>query len=123
MDKVDKLIFGERLRCLRKQHHLTMEQASEMLDVSVGYYGLVERGQRMLSVQKLVAVSKLFSVSLDYLLLEYSETTDSNCLPDSGASLAPTLTYLLAKLEPDEQNFIVGYIADLSKLFKARTTT
>lgn len=63
-----KSAMGQRLRACRIQAHLTQENLSEMLDISVKHYGEVERGITGLSIEKLIEVSDILDVSIDYLL-------------------------------------------------------
>lgn len=59
---------GERLRALRIQKGMTQEAASERLNISLRYYQMLERGEKIGSVDVLIAASDLMGCSLDYLL-------------------------------------------------------
>ena len=63
-----KLEMGKRLRECRLRSNLTQENMAEFLDISVKHYSEVERGITGLSVEKLIHLSNIFGVSLDYLL-------------------------------------------------------
>lgn len=60
--------IGSRIAKLRKEHKLTQEQLAEKLDISIKHCSSVERGLSCLSLEKLIDVSNLFDVSLDYLI-------------------------------------------------------
>lgn len=68
MNAKEKLMFGERLRKCRNESSMTQEEAAEALNISLRYYQMLERGEKIGSVDMLIAVSKMFSCSLDYLL-------------------------------------------------------
>ncbi len=68
MDKKDKLLCGERLRALRAQKGLTQEEVAERLNISLRYYQMLERGEKIGSVDVLISISGLLDCSLDYLL-------------------------------------------------------
>ena len=61
--------IGEKLRRERTARDLTIEKTAAMLGLSPSYLGLVERGERCLSLAKLVKFCNFFGVSLDYLLI------------------------------------------------------
>lgn len=53
------------MRDARQQRKLTMQQAADQLDVSVGYYSMLEHGQRTPSGHVAVRISKLFGIPLE----------------------------------------------------------
>lgn len=60
--------FAEKLITLRKGRELTQEQLAEQLNVSRQSISKWESGQVIPEVDKIVELSKLFDVSIDYLL-------------------------------------------------------
>ena len=68
--------IGIKIANLRKAHNMTQEQFAEKLDISIKHCSSVERGISCLSLEKLVEVSKLFDVSLDFLIKEDVANTD-----------------------------------------------
>ena len=60
--------FSEKLIALRKGRELTQEQLAEQLNVSRQSVSKWESGQVIPEVEKIVALSKTFNVTLDYLL-------------------------------------------------------
>lgn len=60
--------FSEKLIALRKGRELTQEQLAEQLNVSRQSISKWESGQVIPEVEKIVALSKAFNVTLDYLL-------------------------------------------------------
>ncbi len=72
--------MGKRIRICRQQSGLTQEKMAEILDVSVKHYSEVERGITGLSVEKLIFLSHLFHVSLDYLLKGDGEPASIPCI-------------------------------------------
>ena len=61
--------FHEKLQQLRKQHNLTQEQLAEQLFVSRTAVSKWESGRGYPNLESLKCISKLFSVSIDELLL------------------------------------------------------
>ena len=60
--------FSEKLLALRKSRDLTQEQLAEKLDVSRQSISKWESGQAVPELEKIVALSGLFDVTIDYLL-------------------------------------------------------
>lgn len=59
--------FGERLRMLRNEKGIGQIQLSKELDVGKSIISLWEQDKCEPTLSKLVAMSKYFGVSLDYL--------------------------------------------------------
>ena len=68
MSDIDYREIGRRVRAARKERGLTQEQASERCDITPSFYGNIERGDKKMSVETLVKISKGLSVSTDQLL-------------------------------------------------------
>lgn len=60
--------MGERLRVQRKKMGLTQEKAAELLGISTTFYGEVERGNRRLSLEKIVLVQEKMDLEPSYLI-------------------------------------------------------
>lgn len=61
--------FSEKLLTLRKSRNLTQEELAEKLDVSRQSVSKWESGQAMPESDKIVALSRIFDVTTDYLLM------------------------------------------------------
>ena len=71
MDKEMNLaIFGQRLRTLRKKNKQTQAQLAERIDVSTNFIGMVERGERNTTIDKVFKIAK----ALDITLAEFFKT-------------------------------------------------
>ena len=60
--------IGERLRQQRKKMGMTQEETAELLGISSTYYGEIERGNRKLSIQKVLTVYEKMDLEPTYLL-------------------------------------------------------
>lgn len=60
--------IGIRLKKIRHRFNYTQEQFAEILEVSVAYYGKVERGIYGLSLAKLVLLYEKLDIDITYLL-------------------------------------------------------
>ena len=60
----DLRIFGLRIRELRKKSKLTQSELAEKIGLSTNFIGMVERGERNTSVDKIFKLSRAFNLSL-----------------------------------------------------------
>lgn len=62
------LLFGERLRSRRISLGFTQEFIADKVGISLRFYQMIERGEKSLSVDTLMNLARVMSVSVDYLL-------------------------------------------------------
>ena len=56
--------FGSRIQELRKKNNLTQSELAEKIGLSTNFIGMVERGERNTSVDKIFKLTKAFNISL-----------------------------------------------------------
>ncbi|RHS80881.1 MULTISPECIES: helix-turn-helix domain-containing protein [Butyricicoccaceae] len=76
MDYFAQIELGLRIKSLRTEKGLTQEKLAESLGISVEYVGKIERGKRTPSLDLVIAMSKFFHASTDYILLANRRTTE-----------------------------------------------
>lgn len=69
-------MFHEKLRDLRKQHHMSQEELAHQLDVSRQSISKWESGISMPDLEKVIKLSDMFNVSLDELLKDRKSDSD-----------------------------------------------
>lgn len=62
------MVFGERLKMLRNKKKLTQEELANKLDVTKACISCYENSTREPSINTLIKLSQIFSVSIDYLV-------------------------------------------------------
>jgi len=60
--------FGERIRSLRTQENLSQEQLSYKTGFHRTYIGMIERGERNISLTNMAVFAKAFKLTVDELL-------------------------------------------------------
>lgn len=60
--------FGERIRRLRGEHKLTMKELGERVRLTESAIGMIERGERNPSFEKLRELSDYFEVDINFLI-------------------------------------------------------
>ena len=66
--KIDKVLIGKNIRNMRNKHSITIDELAKELDISAAYLGLIERGDRNVTLNKLCHLSNFFGVHLEYFL-------------------------------------------------------
>lgn len=61
-------MLSNRIRMLRQTHNLRQEDLARLLCVSKSAVGMYEQGRREPGLESLVTLSRIFGVSLDYLV-------------------------------------------------------
>lgn len=69
---------GSRIQQLRKQFGYTREVLAEKLGISWQHLGNIEKGSRGTSVQLLMQFSKIFNVSIDYIVTGIAKETQND---------------------------------------------
>lgn len=95
--------LGQRIREERQKLHLTQEQLAEKINVSTTYIGFIERGERSITLGKLVLLANVLGVSVDYLLSDTIAPSSSN---------EKLWVQLLSSATEEEQKLII----DMAKL-------
>ncbi len=72
--------LGKRIREEQLKLGLTQESLSERIEISAAYLGQIERGERSVSLDKLVPLANNLGVSIDYLLSDSLSPNDDNSM-------------------------------------------
>jgi len=61
-------MIGNRLKQLREERDLTQGEMAKKIGTTAQYYGVLERNEKIPSVNSILKMAKVLSVSTDYLL-------------------------------------------------------
>ena len=88
---------GERLRAIRKQKRLSLQEveAQSEFEFKASVLGAYERGERAISVPRLQRLARFYNVPVDQLLPEL----EGDAMPLSSRSEGATVTIDLRRLE------------------------
>ena len=73
---VDYEAIGDKIRQKRESLKLSQEVVAEKSDISPSFYGNIERGSRVISVDTLIKISNCLNLDLNYLFLEFLPKDD-----------------------------------------------
>ena len=100
--------IGQRIRYERKYRGLTLDEGSKIIGVTSSYLGLVERGERCLSLDNMVKFCSVFGVSIDYILY------GSSSFRETPESLKDDIIFYLEGMTEKDYNIILGLIKSYS---------
>lgn len=67
---VDYEAMGRRMKRRRRDKKMSQEDLAKAVQISVSFYGNIERGKRIPSIDTLVAIANVLGVGLDYLMAD-----------------------------------------------------
>ena len=106
---MDYIALGRRIHQERKKLNLTQEKLAEEVNISTAYVGQIERGERSLTLDKLIDISNRLGVTVDYLLMDsYNESDDK---------LSEIWLQLMNGRTEEEKNLAINFIKLLSGYF------
>jgi transcriptional regulator with XRE-family HTH domain len=62
------IAFGERVRKLRKEKGISQEELSFRADLHRTYIGMIERGEKNITIVNIEKIAKALEVSIDKLM-------------------------------------------------------
>ena len=68
MTHEELLLLGERLRARRNEIGMTQEATAERVGITLRFYQMIERGEKSVSLDTLIGLSRTLRISVDYLL-------------------------------------------------------
>ena len=75
---MDYTKLGNRIREERLRLNLTQEKLAESVNITSAYLGQIERGERGVKLDKLVAIARVLGVTVDFLLEDYVSSPDDH---------------------------------------------
>lgn len=99
---MDIKILGERIRQERNKLRISQQILSENVNLSTNFIGQIERGQRICSLETIIAISKALGVNIDYLLRDYVKVEPDELLTE--------IEQYANKLSPEGKLYILNMI-------------
>ena len=91
------MIFADKLIQLRKQKGWSQEELAEKLDVTRQSVSKWESMQSVPDLERILQISDMFDVSLDYLLKENNEKTEDTSNVDEKSEVYKIVNFAEAK--------------------------
>lgn len=89
MTHEELLLFGERLHKRRSDLRFTQEFVADKAGISLRFYQMIERGEKSVSLDTLIRLSGILTISVDYLLFGHLANSFENPLTEAFSGLTP----------------------------------
>ena len=96
---VDYELLGRRIKMKRRSKKRTQKDVADAIRVSPSYYGNIERGLRIPSVDTLVAIANTLGVGTDFLLADSLLYSADRHTPQEMAVLSRYLRERIEELD------------------------
>ena len=96
---VNYLAMGNRMKIKRRAKKMSQEEIAKAVQISMSFYGNIERGRRIPSIDTLVAIANVLDVGVDYLLADSLNVTEAQRSPEEVRVLARYLRDRVAELD------------------------
>ena len=96
---VNYLAMGNRMKIKRRAKKMSQEEIAKAVQISMSFYGNIERGRRIPSIDTLVAIANVLGVGVDYLLADSLNVTEAQRSPEEVRVLTRYLRDRVAELD------------------------
>lgn len=113
---MDYTRLGKRIKEERLRLNLTQEKLSEKVGISTAYLGQIERGERCITLDKLIPLANYLGVTVDFLLTDYIVTDEDNSLNKCSA-FSQTDSWLCTFPKSQQRHRSAGHLPVVSAAF------
>lgn len=106
--------FPEKLKLIRKERNITQEELAELLSVSRQAVSKWESGGGYPETEKLLQISKVLNVSLDYLMLDEENISEKKA--EEPKTVAYAANGKISILAHDKKSVVVCHAVKASKI-------
>ena len=107
--------IGRNIKAARERLNLSQAQVAEMVDLSVRYYGKIERGQERPPLERIAQISEKLSVPIEALFsgsLPYMDYTNRPPTDDTEKVIAQ----ILVGCNKERRDVILKTATDIARL-------
>ena len=98
---VDYVAMGQKMRARRHMLKISQEQLAKTVQISPSFYGNIERGIRIPSIDTLVAIANALEIGVDYFLADSLDSMFSRRNQEENRILTRYFRERIAELEYD----------------------
>ena len=118
-----RAIIGENIRSERTSRNISIDELAELLSITPGFVGLIERGQRGATPTTLLKLSDVFGMSIDSFFFR-KESSSLNFAEEpvhKSVSKRKKIESLIADFTDDELDFVITMIKSLRAMVRCET--
>ena len=115
-----RIIIGENIRSERIARSISMEELAELLGLTPGFVGLIERGQRGATPITLLKLSDVFGMAIDSFFYQ-NEGTGLNFSENFVHKSNPKrkkIESLIADFSDEELDFVIAMLKSMRDLIR-----
>ena len=105
-------IIGKNIREERLARNISVEEMADMLGLTAGFVGLIERGERGTTAFNLFILSNMLGVSIDSIF----KSTNLDNESDATKSKFKKIESLMTNFTDAELNFVIAMIKEIRVL-------
>ena len=107
--------IGQRVKSARLQAKLTQEQLAEKVGVSWSTISCLERGQHMVSIERLLEISSALNIGIETLLCDYINIDNFY-----GDDISQEILKTLPLLSYEQKKYLVENIRLILDIFSSK---
>ncbi len=114
-------IVGENIRKERLNRGMSIDELAELLELTTGFVGLIERGRRGATAYNLFKLSEIFNSPIDYLVMEHDSSSSVLKERDKTDHLQKKkskITSYIYDLGEAELDFVISVIKGMKRMNK-----
>ena len=102
----------------RLSRGMTIEEVAEMLSLTSGFVGLIERGSRGITLLNLCKLSELFAVDIGHFVYDHADMGNIHDENEEATIRRKKITTLISMLNTEQLDFLVKTIKNMGALTK-----
>lgn len=113
-----RILMGENIRNERMARNMSIDELAELLELTSGFVGLIERGRRGATAYTLLKLSDIFGMPIDNIFLRAENTSLAMEEDTSRQTKAKRskIASLITDLTEDELDFVVRMIKGIKAM-------
>ena len=117
-----RYIIGENIRSVRMSRNMSIDELADMLELTSGFVGLIERGQRGATPITLLKLADVFGTSIDTFFFRSSGDSMSISFAEEPETLSKRkkIFSLISDFSVAELSFVIQMVKSLRLLFHPR---
>ena len=105
-----RIIIGENIRNERISRNISIDELAEMLELTSGFVGLIERGQRGTTSSTLFKLADVFGVSIDTLFYRGEDSSMRLSEEPTGEVKRKKISSLISDFSDKELDFVINVV-------------
>jgi len=115
-----RIIIGENIRNERLSRNISIDELAEMIELTSGFVGLIERGQRGTTPGTLVKLADVFGISIDTLFYRHKDISLSLAEESKSQAKHRKIKSLTTDFSDIELDFVISTIKNIRAINRAQ---